>query len=209
MISRKLKPSDAIVIFADLQSEIVALPLTVDAGVVRRAAAGLAQLAELFDLPTFVITMPKRGGGAEEVIPEILATRTNYRHFRRTTPDSFDNGAIRAALAECGRTTLVVCGVATEIVVQWLALSGRANEYQVHVVTDACAGLSARTEEAALARLTAAGVVMTSVAGLAGELAGDMTRSPGKDAVDVIYTMLNDSSPARRAGSPAVSGAPG
>ncbi|NMO01906.1 isochorismatase family protein [Gordonia sp. TBRC 11910] len=192
MTDPKLKPADAIVVFADLQSEIVALPLTVDAGALRRSAAGLAKLAELFDMPTVVITMPKRDGGQAQVIPEVVSVRTNYRHFQRTTPDSFDNDLIRAALAEYSRPTLIVCGVATEIVVQWLALSGRANGYQVHLVTDACAGLSTRTEAAALARLTAAGVVMTSVVGLAGELAGDMTRSPGKDAVDVIYTLLGE-----------------
>lgn len=190
MTDPKLSSSDAVVVFADLQSEIVSLPLTVDPAVLRRSAGGLATLAELFDLPTFVITMPKRDGGELEVIPEVVNTRTTYRHFPRTTPDSFDNEAIRDALAEVGRSTLIVCGVATEIVVQWLVLSGRANGYQVHVVTDACGGLSPRTEQAALTRFMSAGAVLTSVASLAGELAGDMTRSPGKDAVDVIYQMI-------------------
>jgi hypothetical protein len=190
MTDPKLSSSDAVVIFADLQAEIVSLPLTVDPAVLRRSAGGLATLAELFDLPTFVITMPKRDGGELEVIPEVVNTRTTYRHLPRTTPDSFDNEAIRDALAEVGRSTLIVCGVATEIVVQWLVLSGRANGYQVHVVTDACGGLSPRTEQAALTRFMSAGAVLTSVASLAGELAGDMTRSPGKDAVDVIYQMI-------------------
>jgi hypothetical protein len=191
MTDSKLSPSDAVVIFADLQTEIVGLPLTVDPNDLRRSAGGLAQLAELFDLPTLVITLPQREGGELQVIPEVVNTRTNYRHLARTTPDSFDNQAIRDAIAESGRSTLVVCGVATEIVVQWLVLSGRANGYEVHVVTDACAGLSARTEAASLMRFHAAGAVMTSVASLAGELAGDMTRSPGKDAVDVIYRMID------------------
>ena len=151
---------------------------------------GLAKLAELFDIPTLVITIPKRDSGELEVIPEILNTRTNYQHLPRTTPDSFDNDAIRDTLAKLGRSTLVVCGVATEIVVQWLVLSGRANGYEVHVVTDACGGLSTRTEEAALMRFTSVGAVMTSVASIAGELAGDMTRSPGKDAVEIIYEMI-------------------
>jgi nicotinamidase-related amidase len=191
MTNPKLSPSDAVVIFADLQSEIVSLPLTVDPADLRRSAEGLATLAELFDIPTFVITMPKQDGGEVEVIPEVVNTRTTYRHLPRTTPDSFDNDAIRDALAEVGRSTLVVCGVATEIVVQWLVLSGRANGYEVHVVTDACGGLTTRTEEAAFTRFTSAGAIMTSVASLAGELAGDMTRSPGQDAVEIIYQMID------------------
>jgi nicotinamidase-related amidase len=186
----KLAHSDAVVIFADLQSGIVDLPLNVEPARLLRSVAGLARLAELFDIPTLAITMPKRDGGQPVIVPEITDVRTSFRHLHRTTPDSFDNGEIRVAIAELGRSTLVVCGVATEVVVHWLVLSGIANGYRVYLVTDACGGLTDRTEEAALRRFAAAGAVMTSVASLAGELAGDMTRSPGKEAVEVIYQVI-------------------
>lgn len=80
---------------------------------------------------------------------------------------------------EIGKKTLLIAGVATEIIVQHSALSGAAHGYHVEVVVDACGGLSPRTEDAALRRLTQAGVVTTSVASIAGQLAGDFTQPKG------------------------------
>lgn len=187
----KLRPSDAVVIFADVQTGIVDLPLTVEPERLLRSVAGLARLAEVFDLPTLALTIPKRGGGEPQIVPEITRARSRLQHFQRTTPDSFENAAIRDALAATGRRTLVVCGIATEIVVHWLALSGIAHGYRIYVVLDACAGLGERSEAAALRRFEAAGVVMSSVVSLAGELADDMTRPPGCDAVEVIYQLVS------------------
>jgi nicotinamidase-related amidase len=82
-----------------------------------------------------------------------------------------------------------VAGVATEVIVQHSALSGTARGYQVQVIVDACGGLTQRTEDAALRRLTQAGVVITSVASLAGQLAGDFTQPRGSQALGVVYAM--------------------
>jgi nicotinamidase-related amidase len=186
----KLSPSDAIFVFADLHKGIVDLPLTMPRSELLRAVEGMATLAELFDIPTFALSIPKLTGQEVEFVPELAATRSRFTHLQRTSPDSFDNAAIRDAFAATGRRTLVVSGVATEVVVHWLVLSGRANGYSVYVVTDACGGLSVRSESAALARFTAAGAAMTSVASLAGEFSGDFTRPLGRAAVEVIYRMI-------------------
>ena len=59
----------------------------------------------------------------------------------------------------------------------------------MQIVIDACGGLSPRSEDAALRRLVQAGVVMTSVASLAGQLAGDFTSAKGGRALGVLYEM--------------------
>ncbi|WP_028997948.1 isochorismatase family protein [Azohydromonas australica] len=87
-------------------------------------------------------------------------------------------------------TTLIVGGVATEIVVQWLVLSGIARGYCVHLVVKACGGLSERSEAAALRRSEAGGAVMTSVVALAGESSGDFTVPPGSEAIAVVYQLI-------------------
>ncbi|MFT3721673.1 isochorismatase family protein [Pseudorhodoferax sp.] len=192
VVNPKLQPSDAVVVFADVQTGIVNLPLTVEPARLLRSVQGLARLAELFDLPTLALTIPKRGGGEPEVVPQITQVRSRYQHLQRTTPDSFENTAIRDALSATGRRTLIVCGIATEIVVHWLTLSGIANGYRVYVVVDACAGLGERSEAAAFRRFEAAGAVMSSVVSLAGELAGDMTQPRGRDAVEVVYQLVSE-----------------
>ena len=191
MENPKLSPHDAVVIFADLQVGIVDLPLTVPGARLARFAGGLARLAELFDIPTIALTIPKRGtSGLSVVIPEITTTRSKYQHIQRTRPDSFENADIVNAIQATGRRTLIVCGVATEIVVHWLVLSGLANGYKVQVVVDVCGGLSARSEEAALRRFVAAGAIMTSVYTLSGEFAGDMSQPLGLDTIGVCYDLI-------------------
>ena len=186
-VNLKLAHSDAIVIFADLQHGIADLPLTVSTAELLKSVHGLARLAEIWDIPTIALTIPKRAGGPSIVVPQITETRSRVTHIQRTTPDSFENAEIRQALEATGRKTLVVCGVATEIVVQWLVLSGLANGYKVHVIVDACGGLGQRSEQAAFRRFEAAGAVMTSVVSLSGELAGDMSQPIGRETIEVVY----------------------
>lgn len=189
-VNSKLDPNDALLIFGDLQSGIVDLPLTVDPRALLNSAKGLAQLGKIYQIPALAFTIPKRRGGRPVIAPEITETLDSYVHLERTTPDSFENEAIREAIAGSGRNTLIVCGVATEIVVQWLVLSGIANGYQVYLIVDACGGLGERSEAAALRRFEAAGVIMSSVVSLAGELSGDFSKPIGQAAIDVVYELV-------------------
>jgi nicotinamidase-related amidase len=190
MVNPKLAHTDAVVVFADIQKNIVDLPLTVKPADLLPSVRGLARIAEIFDIPTFALSIPKRDGGEVQIVPEITETRKKVKHLQRTTPDSFENAGIRDALAATGRKTLVVCGIATEIVVHWLVVSGIANGYKVYVVVDACAGLGARSEEAAWRRFESVGAVMTSVVSLAGELSGDMSQPVGREAIGVVYELI-------------------
>ena len=111
--------------------------------------------------------------------------------YMRTTTDAFLHAATRDAILKPGRSTLLIAGVATEIIVQHSALSGAAHGLHVQVAIDACSGLSPRTEDAALRRLTQAGVVTTSLPSIAGQLAGDFTQTKGSQALGILYEMAS------------------
>ncbi|MGE4238863.1 isochorismatase family protein [Ramlibacter sp.] len=191
-VDPKLSPDDAVVVFADLQTGILDLPMTRPATTLMRSAQGLARLAEIFDIPTIALCIPKRAGETPVISEEITGTRTKLRQIQRFTPDSFQNREFVDALEKTGRKTLVLSGVATEVAVHWLTVSGIANGYQAYVVADACGGVGEVSEAAAYRRFEQAGAVMTSVVSLASEFSGnlDMTKSPGKDAVEVIYQII-------------------
>jgi nicotinamidase-related amidase len=125
------------------------------------------------------------------VTPEIAGALGELPQNVRTTTDAFLDGPTRAAIAATKRQTLLIAGVATEIIVQHSALSGAARGLHVQLVLDACGGLSSRTEEAALRRLTQAGVVTTSIASLAGQLAGDVSLPKGQQALGIFYEMVS------------------
>jgi nicotinamidase-related amidase len=182
-----LDPTKTLVLFADLQAGILERTGTQPVASLTRAVGALAQLAALFDMPAVVTTAPVEGGVA--VTPEIEAALGVLAPHTRTCTDAFLDKATAEALTGAGRPTLLIAGVATEIIVQHSALSGLSRGFEVQVVIDACGGISPRTEDAALRRMAAAGVVTTSIASLAGQLAGDFSQGKGGQALGVLYAM--------------------
>jgi nicotinamidase-related amidase len=178
--------TDAIVLFADLQAGIVERARTIDRATLGRGVSAVAQLAKIFALPVIVTTVPGQDGGPAQLIPEIEAVLGAVTALPRFTTDSFDNDAIRKAIEATGRRTLLVAGVSTEVAVQRPSLTAARSGYTVEVVLDACGGISERSERAALARLTQAGVILTSVPALAGELAADFRQPNALAALGVL-----------------------
>jgi nicotinamidase-related amidase len=185
-----LDPANAAVLFADLQAGIIERTRTNELARLRQAVSALAKLAHLFDIPVVVTTAPAEEG-TSRVTPEIGAALGDLPQYMRTTTDAFLQAATCDAIAKTGRRTVLVAGVATEIIVQHSALSGAARGFDVQVVVDACGGLSARTEDAVLRRLAQAGVVTTSVASVAGQLAADFTQPKAGQAIGILYEMAS------------------
>jgi nicotinamidase-related amidase len=176
----------AAVIFLDLQAEIVTNSRTNPLPTLRRNAGALAKLATLHGLPVFASSVPP--GGA--FLPEVLDAAPGLVPRPRTFTTAFADADLTAALAASGRRTVVLAGVASEIVVQRTALDALAAGYAVHVAVDACGGVSARTEDAAWRRIVQAGGVATSVVTFAAELAGDFTTELGGATLGIMYETL-------------------
>jgi nicotinamidase-related amidase len=185
-----LDPSGTVIVFADLQAGILERAATNEPSRIRHAVLALAKLAKLFEMPVVVTTAPGEGGVAH-VTPEIAAALGEQPQLMRNTTDAFLHEPTREAVLRTGRNTLLLAGVATEIIVQHTALSAAARGLHVHVVIDACGGLSVRTEQAALDRLAQAGVITTSVASIAGQLAGDFSQTRGGQAIEILYEMAS------------------
>ena len=185
-----LDPATAVVLFADLQKGIVERSTTQEEARLRRAVGMLARLAQLFSIPVVVTAAPSSPGGPE-IVPEIGQALGEVRPLLRNTTDAFTHAPTREAIERTGRRTLLVSGVATEVIVQHSCLSAAARGYAVQLVVDACGGISPRTEDAALRRLVAAGVVPTSLASLAGQLAGEFTQPRGAQALGLVFQLAN------------------
>jgi nicotinamidase-related amidase len=93
---------------------------------------------------------------------------------------SFDDPAIRGAIESTGRRTVLIAGIITEVAVQRAALGGKARGFDAQAILDACNGASQRSEDAAIYRMNQAGVILSSVPAVIGELATDFydTRTP-------------------------------
>lgn len=189
MSSARIAPEDCIVLFADLQQGIIELSKTQPLDALKKSVGALAQLAKLFEMPVIITGIMGEDGSPAKITPEISAALGELPTHHRTTCDSLLNPAILAAIHASGRKTLLISGVATELAVQLPAVSTAENGLRAFVVIDACGGISARTEQAALQRVAAAGGSTVSVMTLAGELAGDLTQPKAQQAVGILFAM--------------------
>lgn len=189
MSHSRINPSDAIILFADLQEGIADVPLTISLDRLKKGVLGLAKLAKLFDLPA-IISGVEASHGAPKILSEIEQGMGKLPIHIRTTADSLLNQEIAAAINALGRKTILISGVATELAVQLPALTGVDLGYRTFVVIDACGGASERTERAALDRILASGGFTTSVLTLAGELAGDFRELPAQEAMKIVFEMM-------------------
>src|SRR5512142_2117517 len=137
-------PSVTAIVFADLQEGIIERSATTPLARLRASISALARLARLFRIPV-VVTTGASGPGTPRVTPEIGAALGELPQHVRNTTDALLHPPTRDAIAGTGRSTLLVAGVATEVIVQHSALSAAARGWSVQVVVDACGGLSART----------------------------------------------------------------
>lgn len=190
----QINPADTVVLFADLQAGIVELTQTNPINRVKAAVLALAKLASLFEMPVVVSGVQSQDGSPAKIVPEIAQALGELPTYHRTTCDSFLNPEIVAAIAATGRKTLLISGVATELAVQLPALTASDLGYRVFVVLDACGGMSERTEQAALLRMTKAGATTVSVMTLAGEIAGDFREPKAQQAIGILYEMAKSGS---------------
>jgi nicotinamidase-related amidase len=188
MSNSRILASDAVVLFADLQTGIADLPLTIPEARLRKGVLAMAKLAKLFDIPAIATIVG--GDGTARLFPEIEEGYGPIDLFVRTTADSFQNEAIKGKLELLGRQTLLICGVATELAVSLPAMSGVDLGYRTYAVMDACGGVTERTEQAAIRRIAAAGGSFTSAFTLAGELAGDFREEKGQQARGIIFSLV-------------------
>lgn len=184
-----IDPSKTMVLFADHQTGIIELATTIEQSRLKKGISALAKLAKLFDMPV-VLTMAG-GESPPKVVPEITNVLGELPFVPRTSTDSFLHAPTRAAIESTGRRTLLVCGVATEIIVQHTSLSAKAAGFDVQLVVDATGGISERTEQAALLRMVQAGVVTTSLPSLAGQLASDFSKPKSGEAIGILYEMAS------------------
>jgi nicotinamidase-related amidase len=177
---------NAAILFLDLQDEIVKNSRTRALPALELAASGLARLAALHGIPTFLSAVPP--GGA--FMASVTAPLPGRAPRMRTQTSAFADDGLVADLKASGRTALILAGVASEIVVQRTALDALAAGYAAFVAVDACGGVDPRTEDAAFARITAAGGATTSAITFAAEMAGDFTTEVGGATLGIMYAML-------------------
>ncbi|MBI1404231.1 MAG: isochorismatase family protein [Porphyrobacter sp.] len=154
------------ILFVDLQEGLVETVRTQPPWELRRSAGVLFEIAQTLDLPSVASTIPAGPASRPPLISE-LATLMNLDaiHTRRSF-SALDHEKTATWAASCASGVLLIAGIVTEGAVLATALDACERGWPVHVVIDVCAGLSRRTEEAAIRQIEEAGGVITSIVAL-------------------------------------------
>lgn len=184
-----IEAEDCVVLFADLQVGIAGLSRTNPLERLKKGVKALGKLANLLEVPVVVTGIRGEDGSPAEMIAEIGESVGEFEVVHRMTCDSFRSEEIVAAIEATGRRTLLISGVATEVAVQLAALGAADAGYRVYVVLDCCGGVGERTEQAALLRMTQAGVTAVSTITLAGEWTGDFREAKSQQTIGVLYEL--------------------
>jgi len=150
----------------------------------RNNLLGLARLGHAFGVPTVlgICGAPKR----DPLLDELLTLFGAQAVVRRAGGEFWNDAASRQAVLRPGRPHLIVAALTADFGLAEVALGARREGLEVHAVLDASAGSEQGAARIGLARMTAAGVHLTSWVAILAELAAtgvDTTGGNGSAAV--------------------------
>lgn len=180
-----LDPSSCALVFVDQQAGLAFGVGSEDRQTLLNNAVALARTAKAFALPIVASTSATKVYSGP-MMPAIQRAIPHVVAIDRRNMNAWEDEKVRAAIVGTGRKRLLISGMLTEACVSFLALSARAENYDVFVVGDACGGLTAQSHELALRRMQAAGVQMTSWIQVLLELQRDWTRHDTYDAARAV-----------------------
>ena len=180
-----LTPSECAVVLVDEQAGLAFAAGSSDRQALRSNAVALARTAVAFGVPVVVGTSASKVCSGP-LMPPLRAVLPNIEPIERRNMNLWEDEASEAVIVATGRKTLVFAGLLTEACVSFPVLSALACGFKVHVVADACGGLTAASHDAALRRMERAGAVMTSWLQFLLELQRDWTRHDTYEAARSI-----------------------
>lgn len=187
LLAPRLDPANAYFLPIDYMHGLMAACRSIEPGDLRNNAVALAKVAKLFEIPT--LGTGDRSGmtylGAE--MTEIEAIHPEMQFISRSAVGAWEAPGYADIIRSSGRRQLIMAGITTEQCVTFTAHGALSEGFQVYIVLDASASLDARSEQAAIARLTAMGAVVTTWSPLAAELLADFA-SPKAPGLIEIYS---------------------
>ncbi|WP_295472869.1 isochorismate family cysteine hydrolase YcaC [uncultured Pseudomonas sp.] len=169
----RLNKDDAAVLLVDHQAGLLSLVRDIEPDKFKNNVLALADLAKFFNLPTILTTSFEQGPNGP-LVPELKEQFPDAPYIPRPGQiNAWDNEDFVKAVKATGRKQLIIAGVVTDVCVAFPTLSAIAEGFEVFVVTDASGTFNETVQQAAWARMTAAGAHLMNWFSVACELHRD------------------------------------
>jgi nicotinamidase-related amidase len=146
-------PKDTVILLLDHQTGLFQTVKDITIQELRTNTAVLAKLATQAK-----ITLPKGPNGP--LMPEIHKFAPSATYVgRKGEVSAWDNPDFVRTVRATGKKTLIIAGVWTSVCVAFPAIQAKAEGYNVYAVIDASGDMSQMASQAALDRMTQAGII--------------------------------------------------
>ena len=170
---KRLNKDDAVVLLVDHQTGLISLVQDFSPNEFKNNVLALGDVAKFFKLPTILTTSFENGPNGP-IVPELKEQFPDAPYIPRPGQiNAWDNEDFVNAVKATGRKQLIIAGVVTDVCVTFPTLSALAEGFEVFVVTDASGTFNETVQQAAWARMSAAGAQLVNWFSVACELQGD------------------------------------
>jgi len=174
------------VVFIDHQPQMLFGVANIDRQQLINNVVMLAKGTKEFGIPA-ILTAVETESFSGYIWPQLMDVFPGQQPIERTSMNSWDDPAFRAAVEATGKKNIIIAGLWTEVCVTWPTLNMIAEGYNVYIVEDACGATSQAAHDAAIRRSVQAGAVpMTAVATVL-EFQRDWAKRDHYDAVMKIF----------------------
>lgn len=173
MTTDPLTPEDTTIVLVDHAVGFANVLRSHDTGQHINNVVGLAKTALLYGTGLVVTNgLPDKPSGP--LYPQLLEVIGDHPVIERGGNfNGFLDENFARAVRETGRRKLAIAGVSTEGCVLQTVLGALREDYEVYLVVDACASVTAETHDTAVRRMVQAGAVPVTWFSLAGEFTVD------------------------------------
>ena len=177
-----LTPETSLVLIVDYQRHVLEGVRSNDLGLIELKARALARASRAFRVPVILSTIGVAMRGDEPTLPSIRGELSDEPEYDRTSMNTWEDTAVRAAVAATGRRRIIFAGLWTEVCLLYPVLQAQREGFETYFVADAVGGSSVIAHEIAMQRMIQAGSQPLTLESLLTEWVQDWGATPHASA---------------------------
>ncbi|MBD1995664.1 isochorismatase family protein [Leptolyngbya sp. FACHB-541] len=174
--AESLTPDNAAMLLIDHQVGLFQFLPSVEPLKLKNNIIALAKVAKRFNLPTLLTTSWPQGPNGP-TMPELVELFPDHEIMERDTVKFWDHSPSAEAVEKMNRKKLIIAALDTTTCLAFAATYGVQRGYDVYAVMDASSTFDELNQQAAMMRMSAAGVVVTTWVPVLAELANNTVRN--------------------------------
>ncbi|WP_299668651.1 isochorismatase family protein [uncultured Ruegeria sp.] len=176
--SEFLTPDNAVLAMIDHQTGLLASVRDIQPETLRKNINGLTNMAKTAGIPS-VVTASLSEGPNGPILSDITNVLGDTVINRAGEINAWKSPEFKAAIEATGRKKVIMAGIVTDVCLLFPALSAVAEGYDVYAVVDASGTWDEVTRDAAMLRMSQAGVKVTTWASVLAEVMDDWRSNQG------------------------------